>query len=626
MARVTGTPGTRTKFAAIVTLSSALLSLPPLAVGQTPAAEQDPSRDLGPEVGKRQHLELVSETRMRMESMLRERAAAEAAVDRRPLLARKFAVDSALVPALLLLEISGSGRHDPLALLRFDYRDEIRAVNVPQPATTAAIDALHALWVDAATQGITFGYRSERLGAEGEDFPALIQWRGRIEGDRLRLVAQWFEPFLASRRLDFPLNPEQLSIEFSQRHATITSPLPEPVLKSAAFAPPPPQFNNPTDAYDLFDGLRAAAWTLHRPASLEPGHLPYATVADATLQGEERHQRFIRTVEWADSPAGLERCTIWQPVVMLTHQSAHRLVGEARVAEVVVGESEVASRADLPWIPSGLQAEIRFRALHPGIDESATTPAIDSRMRVPASIELLTRGATMSTARFDAFDFGGPSPSMEELHGSQVALVQEVIDRLTFATTLPLDQLNAGFPPLYAENEILGAIDPLLARWRLRVNLLLAARNSDQAAHDRAITLMLRRLAEDGVSNRWVLMNAQAWVEELAGPLELTQAAVTLGLPAWLSIASQLEPADQLAEVARLIVGGRWGLALVLARSLKSPQLPPGGAGWIERVTPRLEAWARRSRDAPLRSGPHPEWDARIDRTMIELIDSGVTP
>jgi len=590
----------------------------------------------------RHELKVISATRLTMRKMLRERAEEEASTDRRPLLGRKLAVDSALAPLLLLLELCLDRQHEPLALLRFDYQDRELRLLTPTDGAGAAIDALGASWKEAAASGTGFSYRSQRVGAVGDDFPALIHWHGWLQGDSISARAHWFEPFLAQRRLDFPLNPENLKIEFTPRSATITSMLPSEMTRSEQFSSSSPRLVNPADVYDLFDGLRIGASVLTRsPERTSSPTGDSLLVGDDAPAQQESHHR-IRSAAWERSAAQITRCTIWQPVVLLHYETAHRLVGQARMGASVVGGAEVIPSTELEWFVRGLEADLYFRPPDSARDTAQDTArdiARDSArdrlevpldsgatLALPAAISLLSDGALLSQAAFGPFLIG-PSAArvFERIDAAWPMVIDAVARRDAILATAP-ERLAAGEAPAFTDQEVLGEIDPLVARWRLRANLLRAVRTNDAPAHDLAMSTMARRLSQDGVEPRWAVMNAQAWIEELAGPLDRPEAAIQLAIPAWIALVVQLPPEEAISEMARLIVSGRWGLALLLARSLDGERLPPGGIEWIARVSPRLEGWARGDDTAPIRDGPHPDWDARVDQAVLEVLNTGVAP
>ena len=574
----------------------------------------------------RHELKVTSAARLSMKRMLQERAAEEASADRRPLVGRKLAVDSALVPAILLLELSLGHPQEPLAPLRFDYRGSALRVLAPKGEAGTSIDALGAAWSEAAASACCFSYRSERLGAVGEDFPSLIHWQGWILRDSLSLRAHWFEPFLAQRRLDFPLNPENLRIDFTPQRATVTSMIPGEMTRTEHFSPQSPRLVNPSDIYDLFDFLRVAAHVLsHRGVREASPTWDTVLVRNDAPANQEQHFR-IRSVAWELAASQVARCTIWQPVILLAYETAHRLVGEARVGGSVVGSAEVIPDGEIEWFSHGLEAVIDFRPLDPSRDRMEVPIEGASALALPAVVSLHTDAALVAQSHFGPMLIGPTAARVFESMDSHWPLVIEAVARRDSIMSASPDRLAAGEQPPFPESAILGDTDPLVARWRLRANLMRAVQLNDAEAHDRAIATMSARLSQDGVDARWAVMNAQAWIEELAGPLDRPQAAMELAVPAWLTLASQLAPEEAISEMTRLIVGGRWGLALLLSRSLKDVRLPPGASNWLARVQPRLEGWARGDDTAPTRSGPHPDWDARVDQTVIEIINSGVTP
>lgn len=574
-------------------------------------------------------LRSISDMRLRMLEMLRRRAAEEAAIDRRALLGRKLAVDSALAPALLLLELSSGSHHDPLGILRVNYRPHGARILAPRAEAAQSVDALGAAWAAAGARGVDFSYRSERFGAVETDFPALIEWRGRVQGPSLELTARWYEPFVAQRRLDFPLNPENLRVVFTRDAAQVIVAVPSIVSHGESFRSESPALVNPSDLYDLFDALRIGAFVLRSPPPLTPGHLPHALLVDADADPERASQQAIREIEWTTRGSEVERCDILQPVVLLHYETAHKLVGEAQVGTEVVGGADVLPQTELIWFPTGLHAAIDFRAISAERDQVAASESAvaggdratptPGALRVPDRVELRVDGVPVARSQFGTYRIGGPPAFVSARDSNDVG---DAVDRRRAVAEASTEQVAAGIVPMFSESEILGSADPLVARWRLRSNLLAAAKSRDASAHDYAVALMRARLLQDGVEPRWLLMNLQAWIEELAGPIDDVESAATLALPAWLAVAEELSPSERLSEILRLVLGGRWALALALARTLHGEPLPPGGQSWIEQLEPELEKWSRDESLSPARAGTNPEWDARVDRLVIAHLDA----
>ncbi|MBM4113933.1 MAG: hypothetical protein FJ253_11300, partial [Phycisphaerae bacterium] len=264
------------------------------------------------ELNRANHLAAVSQMRLRLRSMLDDREREEASVDRSALLSRKLAVDAALAPAVLLLELGGQGRLEPAAMLRVDYEYRVLEMRGPEDAAAEAVSQLGTAWHSEVVGGLGFEYRSSRNGAAEDDFPAFVHWRGMIRGESLAMRAHWFEPFLAQRRVDFPLNPEALLLEFSPEGVSIRSPFPTAADARASFPRESPRLRNPSDLYDLVDSLRVASFVLRHPAAFVPdaGHA-FTLVDGRASEGDEAPQE-LRSISWRLRSDGVDRLDIWQ--------------------------------------------------------------------------------------------------------------------------------------------------------------------------------------------------------------------------------------------------------------------------------------------------------------------------
>ncbi|MBX3355774.1 MAG: hypothetical protein KF724_08755 [Phycisphaeraceae bacterium] len=560
-----------------------------------------------------------------MHRNLEEMAALERSQDRRPLLARKLATDSAMLPGLLILELTRGIRCDPAALLRYDFEGDGIELAVPAKFDLDPIEELAQGVSSALGQGIAFEYRSERTGAEGEDFPVLIHWLGhaakppggRDADAKAVLLAHWFEPFLGTRQLDFPLNPELLKIEFSSRSAMIQAGPPSNAVRSESFGASVPPMINPGELYDLFDSLRVAAHLQREPRTTADGRS--STIHVRRPPGADGPQSsYMREVDWRIGPLGVTHCSVWQPLIMMPYESPNRLVGEARVEDQLVGSAEVVPVARLEWFPGGLEVEILFDVQGKLRGGLPANPSAASSPRLPSSIDIRTRGGVLARSVYRDFHIGDHAESISSTQRLLDDQVTELYEFAHQARASEIEVLRSGAVPTFDEPETLGATDPLLARWRLRVNLLVAARLGDQQLHDRSIDLMQRRLRQDGVALKWAIRNAQAWVQELAGPMDMPGAAIELALPAWLALMSQADPETALSEVARLAIGGQWAFALLAARTLEGRNLPPGALDWINRLKPLLSEWARGGPMAPVREGPLRHWTARTNQVLLE--------
>lgn len=582
------------------------------------------------------HVAMSSRALMIAWRMLNEQEHLESMIDRGPLLARKLAVDSAMAPAVLLLELAGSSRFEPLAMLRVEYQDRTLALESLSSDTTDLIGSLGAAWESAVRGGVGFEYRSWRTGAAEADFPVLIHWRGQIHDGSLKLRAHWFEPFLAQRRLDFPLNPEALLIEFTPDGASISSPFPNPVSDRRGYPREAPRLRNPEDLYDIFDSLRLASFVLRHPTPSKASTKRWTATLFAIEPEDERGpsgpmEREVRTVEWTISGGQIARLQILQPMLLLRCESAHRLVGQATIGGRIVGSEARRATAWTPWMPTGLIAQVALRAPDASLDRSTgADPAMLERLRLPQQISLSTLAQPLAVAQFGSFRFAEDAAEAlgsEESWSAIEAAVQESFKRRDrFLAEANRSAVTAVASP-YTPEEILDEVDPLIARARLRVNLIMAALQNDAEAHDRAISQLLTRLEQDGVGRRWAVMNVQAWFEELAGPMDRPELALSLAAPVWLALAGTLDPSEQLAELARLIVAGRWELTLLLARSLKGQEgMPAGAHEWLAHLERVITPWAGQTSGAVERLRSNEAWDARTIAAVRSLLDAESLP
>ena len=497
-----------------------------------------------------------------MDGLVRRQVSEEQSLDRSALASRKVSVDGALLPLLLEREWRDRGPTAGwvLRVMAEEYRPQEFRLSAPHPQVRAEVEAAVDRMVSALGAGPTH-VRTERFGAPGGDWPALIEWSLDGQG---AATAEWFEPFLGARRLDFPLTPEDLQVVIRADGAVVRAGAgPGPGVgaglgpgvgaeRAVAFDGRPPLLCNPEDLYDLMDTLRIAGRTPSPVVVAESAEEP-ARERTWTLLGSGG--RVLQRVEWelSGDPPLVRRIRVQQPAGSLLYQAPHTIRGEARVDGELVDVQQARPEAEVPFLPGGMVAELLADG---GLPRTLTVSA-DGVLLVRAE----WRGAGLENARS--------------------------------------------------------------ARQSLRRELEAALASAVEADHSEVVARLAARLAADGVPDEWVARNLLAWLDEAAGPLGEAQKAREWCAPQWLAALAVTPVEWRLCECARLVSAGRWVPALLLADQLiADPGTPAGARRWLERLPPLLRKWALPGGTRPLDEGPHAAWDAQVDAALWPLAEA----
>ena len=332
------------------------------------------------------------------------------AEDHEALLGRKLTADCTLLGALTIAEIASGLEGDAAIALGFDYSSEPRICDEwPEDFRAAMTPLTPTLGVCTAFPMLTIAHAS----AAGE-WPVAAAWLCAIDSESGFMQSRWHQPSLTQTRLDLPLSPTELIIQWTRRGAQVQS---GALSHQESWRAEQPVLATRSDLYDFFSGLRAWHWcrdrTEVRPSheASGDGHRVRGGLGEVcrTIIFERTSGGAPSAIEVTQKPIRILRRT---PESFLIKRTVNQIDVDLSSSESMLPEETFIPSHPLDMFPQGARIRIELRRADRARGDILPLDADGSPAVVPERIRVWCGEVLVHEVRYGGFRRSGGPPSV----------------------------------------------------------------------------------------------------------------------------------------------------------------------------------------------------------------------
>jgi hypothetical protein len=397
----------------------------------------------------------------------------------------------------------------------------------------------------------------------GAGYPVAMLVEGYVGAGEGFLYSLWHEPCLENREHDFPVYPERFFLAWDAEKTTLRILDQKQPVSVEQFGEKGAIFNNPAEAYVLFDSVRA--WQLCREDEPDAG-----TATSATDSGRDAYTcasagddgRIRRTVTFAFRDGAVASCTIRQEQLMLLHYSptCYQIRRDVDGQPPQIEEFQPSSR--LPYLAGGRRIVIDFAAsdLHDGTS-------------MPQRITVYRGESVLFTAEYLSLAYTDRMPDANDYLTSRRSELGDVTARIENAYAFINSKRAVPRPSYYGEDALGGEAPHAVIRQRLKCNIYTATGAGDYDELKHSLALYRALLSHDGIEDDMYVFSVEA-LTQMAFTFVSENVGTELASSVLKDAYSRCGNSVLTAHVARLIEQRKLGFALMALEVLSHRERP----------------------------------------------------